>query len=91
MSTYMPSVFGENQFTFYKQRDIKVENCDNYFNVLKREIEMRMIGTNEKTLRAILVFFENDVKLMNFLNSKSYMCLKEKTKILTERAQSNEK
>ncbi len=52
---------------------------------------MRMIGTNEKTMRAILVFFENDVKLMNFLNCKSYKSLKEKTRILTERAQSHEK
>jgi preprotein translocase subunit SecA len=63
-----------------------VENSDNYYNTLKREIEMRMIGTNEKTMRAILVFFENDVKLMNFLNCKSYKSLKEKTRILTERA-----
>jgi preprotein translocase subunit SecA len=55
-----------------------VENSDNYYNTLKREIEMRMIGTNEKTMRAILVFFENDVKLMNFLNCKSYKSLKEK-------------
>jgi hypothetical protein len=91
MKTIMPSVFGANNLAFNLPNDCKVENIDDYYNTLTREIENRLKGTTINTRRAVLVFFENHNKLMSFFEHKVYEQLKEKTKILTEEAMAHEK
>lgn len=62
-STYMPSVYGDNQLDFQEDniKGIQLESKKDYFTAIRRVI-------NEITRldRAILVFFENTVSLNTF-------------------------
>lgn len=64
-NTYSPSVFGKNDLKFGKNSDILIENSDDYFNVIKREIDTRLAGKAEGQ-RAALVFFDSEKKLREF-------------------------
>jgi hypothetical protein len=58
----MPSIFGINNLKFTIKHDIMIENQDNYFNIIKREIEDRLVGKSSEK-RAVLVVFELTRKL----------------------------
>ncbi|UJR17604.1 hypothetical protein I4U23_004500 [Adineta vaga] len=88
--TIVPSVFGQNNLRFIEKDDIKIENSDDYFNRIKREIDDRIVGRNSEK-RAILVFFESKVKLMQFYESPALESMKESVVYLTEDALLQEK
>ncbi|CAF4908972.1 unnamed protein product, partial [Rotaria sp. Silwood1] len=89
-NTIIPSVFGKNNLRFTKKDDIKIENGDDYFNVIKREIDDRLVATISGK-RAVLVFFESEKKLKEFYESKALELIKESVVYLTEEASSPEK
>ncbi|CAF1185261.1 unnamed protein product [Adineta steineri] len=88
--TFTPSVFGANNLTFRIKDDIKIENNDDYFNVIRREIDDKLIGTSSGK-RAILVFFESAKKLKEFYESKALETIKYSVEFLIEEADSDEK
>ncbi|CAF2071576.1 unnamed protein product [Rotaria magnacalcarata] len=87
--TFTPSVFGENKLTFIKEKDVKIENNNGYFNAIKSEIGNKLAGSSGK--RAVLVFFESATKLREFYESKELETIKNSVLILTEEANSEEK
>ncbi|CAF4705970.1 unnamed protein product [Rotaria sp. Silwood1] len=86
----MPSVFGINNLKFTIKNDIMIENECDYINVIKREIDDRLVGKSSGK-RAILVFFESNRKLKEFYDSTALGSLKELTVYLTEEASLDEK
>ncbi|CAF4248425.1 unnamed protein product [Rotaria sp. Silwood2] len=82
-NTYVPSVFGQNNLRFIEKDDIIIENINDYFNRIKREIDDRIIGRNSEK-RAILVVFESKAKLMQFYESPALESIKESVVYLTE-------
>ncbi|CAF1649547.1 unnamed protein product, partial [Didymodactylos carnosus] len=82
-NTYVPSVFGKNNLRFIEKDDIIIENNNDYFNQIKREVDDRIIGRNLEK-RAILVFFESQAKLMSFYESSALESIKESVVYLTE-------
>ncbi|CAF1394740.1 unnamed protein product [Adineta steineri] len=87
--TITPSVFGQNNLKFSKKDDIMIESSDDYFNVIKREIDDRLQGKTDK--RAVLVFLESEKKLKEFYASKALSPIKDSVIILTEEASPAEK
>jgi predicted GTPase len=69
--TFSPSVYGQSNFQFREGTDIYIENADDYFNAIRREINNRLAGATKSTRRAVFVFFESQQKLMEFYNSKA--------------------
>ncbi len=88
--TYVASVFGINNLQFIEKDDIKIENSNDYFNRIKREIDDRIIGRNSEK-HAILVFFESKAKLMQFYESPALESIKDSVVYLTEDALLQEK
>ncbi|CAF4993271.1 unnamed protein product, partial [Rotaria sp. Silwood1] len=89
--TYVPSVFGMNHLNFATRDDIMIENENNYFNVIKREIEDRLVGTASGK-RAVLVFFSPPKqKLKEFYNSTALDSFKDSVIYLTEEVSLAEK
>ncbi|CAM2727660.1 unnamed protein product [Rotaria socialis] len=88
--TFAPSVFGVNNLRFIERDDIIIENSDDYFNRIKREIDDRIIERNSEK-RAILVFFESKAKLMQFYQSSALESIKDSVVYLTEDASLQEK
>lgn len=88
--TFVPSVFGVNNIRFIEKDDIKIENNNDYFNRIKREIDDRIVGRNLEK-RAILVFFESKAKLMGFYESSALESIKSSVVYLTEDASLQEK
>ena len=88
--TYAPSVFGQNNLRFKEKDDIMIENSNDYFNRIKREIDDRIVGKNLEK-RAILVFFESKAKLMQFYESSALDSIRESVAYLTEDALLEEK
>ncbi|CAF1137415.1 unnamed protein product, partial [Didymodactylos carnosus] len=89
-NTYIPSVFGQNNLKFIEKDDIMIENSDDYFNVIKREIDNRLVGRSSGK-RAVLVLFESKRKLREFYDSNVLAPLKELVAYLTEEASLEEK
>ncbi|CAF0744473.1 unnamed protein product [Adineta steineri] len=89
-NTYTPSVFGKNNLTFTEKHDIKIENRDDYFNVMRKEIDDRLVGKSSEK-RAVLVFFESKQKLKEFYESKALEPIKESVAYLTEELLKEEK
>ncbi|CAF4273892.1 unnamed protein product [Rotaria magnacalcarata] len=89
-NTFVPSVFGKNNLRFIEKDDIIIENSDDYFNRIKREIDDRITGKNSEK-RAILVFFESKAKLMQFYQSSALESIKDSVVYLTEDASLQEK
>ncbi|CAF0939888.1 unnamed protein product [Adineta steineri] len=89
-NTIAPSVFGANNLIFRMRDDIRIENNDDYFNAIKREIDDRLVGRSVEK-RAILVFFESKQKLEKFFNSRALETMNGSLQILTEEASSEEK
>ncbi|CAF4940854.1 unnamed protein product, partial [Rotaria sp. Silwood2] len=63
-TTYMPSVFGSGNHTFDERTDVEVVTESEYFMRIRGEIDAICNAS-----RAILVFFESEIKLMKFYNS----------------------
>ncbi|CAM4825739.1 unnamed protein product [Rotaria magnacalcarata] len=89
-NTFVPSVFGKNNLRFIEKDDIIIENSDDYFNRIKREIDDRITGKNSEK-RAISVFFESKAKLMQFYQSSALESIKDSVVYLTEDASLQEK
>ncbi|CAF3605157.1 unnamed protein product [Rotaria sp. Silwood1] len=89
-STFTPSVFGKNNLKFTEKDDIMIENSDDYFNTIVREVQTRLKGKSYDK-RAVLVFFESKQKLKEFYDSKALETIKESVSYLTEEASSLEK
>ncbi|CAF0828795.1 unnamed protein product [Adineta steineri] len=89
-NTYTPSVFGKNNLSFTEKDDIKIENRDDYFNVIRKEIDDRLVGKSSEK-RAVLVFFESKQKLKEFYESKALEPIKECVTYLTEELEEEEK
>ncbi|CAF2548255.1 unnamed protein product [Rotaria sp. Silwood2] len=90
-NTYTSSVFGKNNLKFREKDDISIENIDNYFNTIRREIDDRLVGGKSSEKRAVLVIFESISKLKEFYESKALEAIKPSVAYLTEEASSKEK
>ncbi|KAL4441129.1 hypothetical protein ABPG74_002079 [Tetrahymena malaccensis] len=90
MDTYIPSVFGKNKCKFAKQKDVHVENQDDYFKVLREEIDKNLnLGNGNSQLRSVLVFFDSKHKLNQFYNSPELSDLKMDVQVITEELSTN--
>ena len=89
--TFIPSVYGRNNLIFNKETSILIEAEETCFQVLKKEIENRLVGVNVGTKRAVFVVFESKQTLRRFLESVEYMPLRNETLVLTEEASVQEK
>ncbi|EAR88867.2 helicase carboxy-terminal domain protein (macronuclear) [Tetrahymena thermophila SB210] len=88
--TYIPSVFGGNYHKFDEKSDMHVENEDNYFKVIRQEIDKNLNrNCSDKNLRSVLVFFDSKQKLNNFYQSPQMADIKMDIKIITEEVSTN--
>ena len=91
-NTYIPSVFRKTNLRFIKRDDIMIENSEDYFNRIKREIDNRLVEKSRSSEKcAVLVLFESKQKLMEFYNSDVLTSIKESVDYLTEEASLEEK
>ncbi|CAF4591086.1 unnamed protein product [Rotaria sp. Silwood2] len=79
-TTYMPSVFGSSNRTFDERTDVEVVTESGYFMRIRGEID-----TICNASRAILVFFESEIKLIKFYNSDELSSLEGDVQIITEK------
>ncbi|CAF4742661.1 unnamed protein product, partial [Rotaria sp. Silwood2] len=84
-NTFIPSIFGKNNLKFTEKDDIMIENSNDYFNVIRREIDNGLRGRSLEK-RAVLLFFETKQKLKEFYDSKALESIKETVAYLTEEA-----
>ncbi|CAF4874529.1 unnamed protein product, partial [Rotaria sp. Silwood1] len=57
-NTYSPSVFGKNNLKFVEKDDIMIENSNDYFNTIKREIDARLVGKVEEIKETVAILTE---------------------------------
>ena len=86
-----PSVFGKNNLRFIEKDDVMIENIDDYFNTIKREITDRLEVPHSTGKRAVLVFFESKKKLMEFYHSDALASIRDSVTYLTEKQSLEEK
>ncbi|CAM4971805.1 unnamed protein product [Rotaria socialis] len=84
-NTYIPSMFQKNKLVFREKEDVKIAKIDAHYNVIQREIDVRL-----RSSRAILVFFESKQKLNDFYESTALEAMKQSVAIVTEEAESDE-
>jgi len=84
-NTYCPSVFGKNNILWNKGEGIRIENRDDYFNTITKEIK-RHINDD----KAVLVFFETMKNLIEYRDSIATQTIKD-IKIVTEEVTPEEK
>ena len=89
--TYCPSVFGKNNLKFSEKNDVTIENGNDYFNAIAREIEVRLEGKLEGTKRAVMVFFESEKTLNGFYVSHAAAKIKKKIIRITEEVTGQQK
>jgi uncharacterized protein (DUF1330 family) len=89
-NTFTPSVFGRNNLQFIEKYDIRIENEFDYFNVIRREIDDRLVGRSSAQ-SAVLVLFESKQKLKEFYNSEVLKPIKSSIVSLTEEGSLQEK
>lgn len=98
-STFMPSVYGNNQLVFAGNtiEDVKIESTAGYFATIANEIRKRLDkdskGNTVLVKRAVLVFFRTKSMLDQFYASRvlSDLGIKEKVKLITEHVSKDEK
>ena len=85
-STYIPSVYGDNQLFFQKEhpRGVLIEQEAGYFTAIKKEID-------ECQNRSVLIFFASKALLEVFQNSKEMVQYKGFSKTMTETTTQTEK
>ncbi|CAF0938955.1 unnamed protein product [Adineta steineri] len=88
--TFIPSVFGQNNLKFVEKDDIMIENSDDYFNAIRREIDNRLTGKALEK-RAVLILFESKQKLKAFYESEALETIRESVACLTEEESLEEK
>jgi uncharacterized protein (DUF1330 family) len=86
--TFIPSVFGQNQLKFDDKEDVTVCTQDDYYNFI-----IKMIDDQLATKKPVLVFFENEEKMMAFFNLPKFSELKQNFNpyVLSEKASSEHK
>jgi uncharacterized protein YegL len=86
---YIPSVYGQSNFTFDKVGDgVSIERGESdFFQKITEEISK--VATKQK--RAVIVFFNDTKRLMEYTSSAFYRKLGRKKVILTENKSGNEK
>ena len=89
-NTFTPSVFGRNNLRFIERDDIMIEDSNDYFNRIRREIDDRLAGRSSEK-RAVLVFFETKEKLLEFYNSNALAPIKQSVVYLAEEASLQER
>ncbi|KAL4508491.1 hypothetical protein ABPG72_003795 [Tetrahymena utriculariae] len=87
--TIIPSVFGKNKLKFAEKNDIYVENSDDYFKVIRKQIDKNLTRNSQK--RAVLVFFQSKKRLMDFYNSPEVQSIQQDIQIVTEELSHKEK
>ncbi|KAL4489804.1 hypothetical protein ABPG72_022444 [Tetrahymena utriculariae] len=88
--TYIPSVFGKNNRKFAQESDTRVENQDDYFKVLREQINTNLnICSGENQLRAVLVFFDSKQNLTKFYDSAELSDIKNDVEVITEELSTN--
>ena len=88
--TFSPSVFGANNLDFREESDIKIENRDDYFNCIHREIIERR-DARAPAKRAVMLFFEDEKLLHEFREAPCMHDLRGGLQIMHERLTSQEK
>jgi len=85
---YVPSVYGQSNFQFDKAgRGIRVDmDLSDYFHSINDQIK-EVTGQN----RSVIVFFENNKRLQEFIDSPFYGKLGRHKKLLTENLKRTEK
>ena len=86
-STYMPSVFGEANRAWDPFMDVFIEEEIDFYERIKKRIEKDL----DSNRRAVLVFFKDEETLRKFYDSSNFQYLRDKTAILTEAADADEK
>ena len=85
-NTYMPSVFGKNNRNYNSNNDVLVENNTEYYMRIRGEIDMIVHAK-----RAILIFFENEEKLLKFYSSDELASIKSQVQLITEKVASKDR
>eukprot|EP00978_Attheya_sp_CCMP212_P009335 scaffold22059_cov52-Attheya_sp.AAC.2 len=85
---YVPSVYGESNFQFDKAGDgIRIESSlSDFFHSITDQIQ-RLV----KEKRAVIVFFQDNLRLKEFTNSAFYRQLGRQKKLLTEELSTTDK
>ncbi|KAL4441130.1 hypothetical protein ABPG74_002080 [Tetrahymena malaccensis] len=81
-NTYIPSVFGQNKRKFAEKSDVHVENKEDYFKVLREEINKKLDSGSSQ--RAVLVFFDSKQSLNKFYESPELSDIKMDVQVITE-------
>ena len=70
--TYMPSVYGDNKFSFAQdnEKDVIIDKRVSHFKNIAQEIKDRRLE-KEGVTRPIMVFFESNEQLKEFYNSST--------------------
>ncbi|ETO08110.1 hypothetical protein RFI_29276 [Reticulomyxa filosa] len=89
--TYLPSLFGKSRLVFAEKGSIFIVDENNYFTILKKEIDDRLVGKTQGTKRAVLVFFETKKQLMEFYESPNFADIKNDAIVMTEENSFEEK
>ena len=85
-NTYMPSVFGQNNRNYNSNNDVLVENQTEYYMRIRGEIDILV-----RAKRAILIFFENEEKLLKFYNSDELASIISQVQFITEKVASEDR
>ncbi len=89
---YMPSLFGSKTFRFDLEKDIHIEEDNDFHTAIKREIDTQLIGyNNKKKSRPVLIFFDTSKKLDHFYQSDDFLPLKSQAQKMTVDLNSQEK
>ncbi|CAG9315978.1 unnamed protein product [Blepharisma stoltei] len=89
IQTYMPSVFGDNRRTFAIEKDVRVEASEGYYLAIITEINEKIGQAGSK--RAVLVFFEDEKKLMDFYNESTLKYSSYDIQLITENLSSEDR
>ncbi|CAG9315973.1 unnamed protein product [Blepharisma stoltei] len=89
IQTYMPSVFGDNRRTFAIEKDVHAEASEGYYLAIINEINEKIGKAGSK--RAVLVFFEDEKKLMDFYNESALKYSGYDIQLITENLSSEDR
>ena len=84
--TILPSVYGKRNFVFDEKSDVHVYSKKEFYKELCDEIE-----NQRKNVRPILIFFESETNITEFLNSQEASPFKSNIQKLTELASNSER
>jgi len=85
-NTFLPSVYGKNDLKFEEKEDVKVFSQNEFYRELLEEIQIK-----SRKIRPVLVFFDQEKNITDFLNSKEAVPFQSHFQILTEKASNDER